>query len=308
MISRPLSSILLIIAAFFMAGCNSDVFVNDDLLSSSEVTIAGDGGAASIRFQPRMLEQINFETYSSGDPHTYYNAAGKVIYRDSPASEVARISYDSPFLTYNVYIEGREIRIESTQSTLDLQAHARLRLTYSYKVEFIDITIEPGKPFEVVSCDYFWDEAAVKPRYKVSTTTESFVNGSPLSQILELRPFLNEVGKIEVKPAASWAKALRLTLPLPVCNGGEWELGPEKEIVLGHETSYTSGNFDRLAILPVPVPPQTKVKAECLVYHSCIGVRLALLLRAPVTGDLTLLEATCTATEPTEYELVVTEI
>lgn len=146
----------LILLALVLAGCNSDVFLEEaDIPESQSVTIDGDGGEATFTIPLKGLVYFGPDLMSSSVHYcTYYNAAGEQIESNAPASEVARIVYETDFMKYELLRDGSRLTIRSVCRTRQYDDNLSVRLEYTYGVRFIGVTILPGKPLKLLEVAY----------------------------------------------------------------------------------------------------------------------------------------------------------
>lgn len=293
--------LILPVAACMLAGCNNDIFVDDPVPSATDVVVEGDGGEVIVTFQPKGLEWIGFD-YTSTPFGTYYDDAGEEISWDSPAREVARISYTSAGKTIDVYIKGNKLTIHSTEYADNISWHASLRLDYGYSVQFIDITILPGEPLEFVSAIYD-DNMAVSEQKQYG---ESFINDGNISQTVEIRPYLTTQAAVKIEPTELWARYIDVNMPLPSFTDGKWQCGSERRIRLNTTLYYMPPALDRIETVDVTVPPHSRMTYWVNISNVKISGKIT--MRAPVSGREYTTDFNCEATEPISYDIQIDKI
>ena len=242
-------------------GCNNDIFVDEPPLGEDEIgaTIDGDGGETSFKIPFKGLEHISIDVMSEAERYcTYYNAAGEVVDRKSPASMVSRIVFESDFTKFEIEKDGKTLRIVSVCSTSEYESTWTIRLEYSYGVRFIYIKTLPGKPLKLMDITYP-EPLKINDKEKVVTTRETFTNNGPLPQTIEVRPYLNELATIIVDPDRSgfWISAQKWTMPVPVYVNDKWSIIDKPEIMPG--VRYYYERPDRFIKIPIDIPAYSKV-------------------------------------------------
>lgn len=266
----PLLSCLLL----FTVGCNSDIFIDEPPLGEEVLTgtVEGDGGEVSFKIPFKGLERISIDLMSESERYcTYYTAAGEVIDRKSPASEVNRIVFENDFTKFEIEKEGKMVLVRSVCSTSEYESSWTIRLEYSYGVRFIDIKVLPGKPLKMLEVTYP-EPLKIEERARVVTNRLVVANNGPLPQSIEVRPYLNELASILVEPerAGLWVEGEKRTIAVPMFENGSWEIKEKSGIRPG--TRYTYEGPDRFSKISVDIPAESKVTVITdVVYTQATG-------------------------------------
>ena len=277
---KPIFKILLAFLAVTLCGCNSDIFIDEpDWEDFKDITIEGDGGEAELIIPTKDLERFEFDLMSESKRYcTYYNAQGDIIGSDSPASEIARIVFETKFRKLELRKEGSRLTIRSICSTSQHDSHWIIRLEYTYGVRSIEFTLLPGRPLRLVEVVY--DDMVIDDRAKVSSFREGFTNNGAIPQTLTIRPYLNELASILVEPVAwsSWLNAERFDMPVPMYVNEEWVIMQKNGIRPGNRFTYEGP--DRFTKIDIDIPEYSSVNiftdvvytgakvSGCMVFHN----------------------------------------
>lgn len=119
-----------------VAGCNDDVFLDESYMPDNVVkyTIEGDGGETTFTIPTKGLERVSLDVFSESERNcTYYNAAGDIVDRYSPASEVSRIVFETIFTRFELHRQGKTLTVKNQYNSLEVRPY--LDETYSILVE-----------------------------------------------------------------------------------------------------------------------------------------------------------------------------
>ena len=300
------SSLLATLLILTMTGCNGDIFLDEpDMPEDQCITIEGDGGVATVKIPTKELEYLGLDLMSMSKRYChYYNAAGEEIDSKSPASEVARILFETKFTKLELTRHGSELTVRSICRASQGNDIYDIRLEYSYAVHFIHVEILPGKPIQLVDVIYR-DDMEVSDRAKVTSFREGFHNQGPLPQTVTLLPYLNELATILVEPEyhESWLRGERFDMPVPMYVDGEWRMIQKDGICPG--TKYSYEGPDRMTKIDVTVPEFSSVNIFTDVTYSGARVSGQMVFRNEIL-DLTFFEdITVTSYYPVKHEIRV---
>lgn len=285
-----------------VAGCNDDVFLDEpnmpDILND---TIEGDGGEATFIIPTRGLERVSLDVFSESERNcTYYNAAGDIVDRYSPASEVSRIVFETIFTRFELHRQGKTLTVKNLCNPFDY-GNWTIRLEYSYGVRFIYVTVLPGKPMKLLEVVYP-DGLKIDDRAKIKTKRFGFNNASPLPQILEVRPYLDETYSILVEPGDnnSWVRGKMLNMEVPVYEDGSWQM-KETSIMPGFSSTYSKKEYLMKVDVDVPAYSNVNIFTD-VIYGEAKASGYMTFLNEVINRRLTV-NFTVTSLYPTSYEI-----
>lgn len=299
-------SVVALLVVILFAGCNSDIFVEQVTPSASEVTIDGDGGTCTVRFQPKGLKYISLDTYHTG---IYYNKAGEEISEYSPASEVARINYTDNSVIFDVIIDDDKLTVTSTEQTYDISWQTGIQLDYGYTAEFIGIEILPGKPAELIQISYLMENMTVQSVAKTDYISANYHNGGASEVNVKVMPYIAQQASATLEPDDISFRYLHLDAPLPTCVDGMWIVGDKNYgFELGTKLYYFPELLDRHLEVPVTIPPYSDVKVTSVVLYSSLRVPFCAVFRNPVSGRERFTFGVCGVLEPVSYDIQITDV
>ncbi|MDE5870490.1 MAG: hypothetical protein K2H22_00880 [Muribaculaceae bacterium] len=286
---KSVYKILFAFLAVALFGCNSDIFIDEpDWEDYEDITIEGDGGVADLVIPTKDLEHFGFDLMSDSKPYcTYFNAQGDIIDPNSPASEIARIVFETRFRRLELCKDDSRLTIRSICQTSQNDSHWVIRLEYTYGSRSIEFTVLPGRPLRLVEVTY--DDMVVDDRAKVSNFREGFTNNGPLPQTVTIRPYLNELASILVEPIArnSWLNGERFDMPVPIYVNEEWVIRPKNGIRPGSRFTYEGP--DRFTRIDIDIPEYSSVSIFTDVVYSGAKVSGCMVFRNEIL-DLTFSE------------------
>lgn len=295
------------ISLLAVTSCNNDVFVKPTAPSSCEVVLDGDGSLARIKFQPSGLQYIYFDVFSGQSGYTYYDRAGREIAVNSPAKDVARISYNNIAMAFNVYVDGDELTFECVENTVQTNPmNFSLRLDYGFGTEIVHLKLMPGQPLECT--DFSYDINALNTYEEETRVTDQMTlhNESSLTQVMELWPYLNVLGSVDLTPEETWAKGENVPVRIPYFNGTEWTV-PETAtgLTIYRDYSFTPAGIDWMMRVKVDVPPLSTVTAQAVVHYYSVSTQFTATFRAPVSGREITTKGIMKVKQPSDYEIQV---
>lgn len=296
-----LSALTMVVVCF--SACNGDVFIDGpDLPQDNFVTIEGDGGSARMEIPVRGLQLITIDNISSSSAFTYYNRSGEIVGEDCPASELARISFESMSLSYYITFERDILTFTGVENMSESEVNIILRLEYDYMTRFITLSLLPGKPMEQVSVrydpTYMYEDSAMFKTYSMRVS-----NGSSNPATIQVSPFLNQNGAYIVEPDVLWARYSRVEMPVPIYKEGKWMLSD----VFAFNMSERNANYlgDETLSVPVSVPPMSICEVETeLIFAKAIATG-TITFEAPVSGRQMSVGFRCESLQPVSYNLTV---
>ena len=268
-------------------------------------TVEGDGGLATFVIQTKNLEHVGVDVFSENIYFLhFYNDEGVEIDRSSPASEVSKIVYSTDLVNYEIRLKHNLISFVSLCNSTSSNLGISIRLEYSYGVRFIRVKVLPGKPLQLEDVQYF-DELKIEERGEVRSQKFRFTNQGPLTQIYEVRPYLNDMPMLMVDPGHdSWLGiSYNLTLPVPVYANGGWVL-QEKSGIIPH-TKYTYEGPDRLTKVEVDIPAYSSATIYTDVIYSKAQGRGMMTFRNEMLDLIIPVDFTVTSYYPTGHEIRV---
>ncbi|MCM1036888.1 MAG: hypothetical protein NC406_06125 [Bacteroides sp.] len=296
-----------ITAAAALAACNDDVFLgaDADMPDVTEATVGGDGGEAVFAVPARGLLGVSVWHTSDFTGLTCYDRDGNIIPENSPASELARISSRSMYLSYDIYIDGGRITLRTEEHPAATDGRISIRLDYDYGVRNIEVTVLPGRPLEVAAISY-------GTTFDVSRVTDvdrsmTYRNDAPLPQLCEVRPWLGIGGRYEVDVYDTWANGISVDVCLPERGAdGIWSLGEPRRVDFG--IAYHTYVKDWNHVDRVTIPPYSYVTVASEVTSETVVTGGAVTFRAPVSGTEYHTIFKTTLTEPISYEIHIVDV
>lgn len=302
-----LYSLHIIIVLFLasLSSCNDGIFVDDVFPAEDyEFDIEGDGGEFSVKIPVKGLLHISVDRYSSSadsqNGFTYYNKAGQVIPFNSPASELGRIVYENQLLHYEIALSGRQLSFHCFENCLDSPVSEYIRLTYDYKEELIYVTIQPGKPTELIDVTYF-PETSITDEYEIRDSSWKFSNLTDAPYQLATFPYQNSNPTTNIVVDTSWAKGLYVEMPLLVYDDGQWTFKKAKNVLVGYLNTLPFPDKD--LSVDVEIPPMTNARIISSVTYSRATANGIMTFRNPYSEKTHTVRFTCTTTSPTSYQI-----
>lgn len=244
-----------------LAGCNNDVFLEEPLMPDDQsATIEGDGGEAVFSIPTKGLERISFDLIGESNKYcTYYDHSGNIIDAKSPASEVAKIVYETNFNKMEIIHNGTQLIIRSICNTSDYAWNTGIRLDYSFAVKTIGVNILPGRPLVLQNVEYHGDPVLTESTL-VKTSTVQINNQSESDKEWEDYPYINAMAEIIAVPDrySTWLYADVLPIEVPVYENGQWVW--EKKEGLKADIRYTYRRPDYMHKVMIEVPAKTVVR------------------------------------------------
>lgn len=301
--------ILYIIILMVLSGCNNDIFLDEPLMPDDlSATIEGDGGEVTFTIPTKGLEHISFDTIGDEIRYcTYYNHSGSIIDVKSPASEVAKIVYETDFNKREIIHNGTQLTVRSICSTDNYERTIGVRLDYSYTIQTVKICILPGKPLILENVEYH-GEPVLTESTLVKTSAVQINNQSESDKVWEEYPYVNALGEILVEPDrySRWLLGEPLPINVPVYDNGQW-IWEVKEGLKG-DIKYTIRRPDYLHKVEVIIPANTVLRVfsdVTYVQAKASGTITFLneILNCHITVDINV-----TSIYPVNYEIRIEEV
>ena len=291
-----------------LAACNNDIFIDDTRLEETEATIDGDGGKHTFRIKSKGLREIWLDAYPYNGAFEYYNRKGEYISPESPASQVARIRCYAVDFEFNIYLDGNNLTIISTENSLNRDdTTVVIRLEYKDSSQSIYVTITPGKPMEFTGVVYKFNEAE-NNGYSSSTFATNYNNSTDSELHVKVCPYSSAQSSILLQPNLDWAINMQGEVPLPVYSNNQWTLSEPRLIQLGTVRYYPPGNVDTQLEVPLTIPPQQHVRVTATVTFMKAVIPFIIITRNPVSESEIMSQGKCTITEPVSYEITTQNI
>lgn len=299
-------SLGLMLLPLAFASCNSDLFVEHVEPLESEVTLEGDGGIRTIRFQPKGLQRIYISHAVDGADVVYYDRAGAELSSGDPAADVARISYAGRLVMFEILIDGDHMTVNSIEAAGNQPWHAFIGLDYGYITELISIELLPGQPVEMVGMDYVMSDMSVQSVSKTDIKHTTYKNQGASEVKVEILPYIAQQARALFEPDDPWWRYIEVKAALPVCVDDRWRLsGREYDMALGSSTYYFPEGLDRTLSVSVVIPPYSEKTITTTVTYSSVRVPFFLTLRNPVSGRESIVFGVCGVIQPVSYEISV---
>lgn len=299
---------LLIASTAILTGCNDDIFVErtpDHETSENEATISGDGGTHTFDIQYSRLKYINAVPYDDMIIN-YYNSEGDYISSESPADEIARITYSTIGFELNIDFIGSTATATCNENAIfDNEITIYLDLEYKYATETLKINITPGTHVQLVDIEY--DFAKIEPspnpplRQHTYKTTYNNPSDQPLAVGIVPTNYLKATASLTTR--IDWASQLSGMVPLPTFNGESWSTTPPHEIRLGQYFDYIPVRFETDQIITLTVPPKESIRVTFTVNYIKAEIPIEITTLSPFTDTKIWLYGKCELTEPVSYEI-----
>lgn len=298
-----------IITTVVLSGCNDDIFVEETTPSAFSVELEGDGGLASVRFQPKGLQTMGISLLSGTPTVAYYGKDGNQLPRESPASEIRRITCTTRWSAMDITIDGDRLLFRSVENASGQGIDVLLTLDYGYASEEIAIREAPGEPVQIGPVTYDASMMRVSDG-GVLRRTESFTNNSPIYQTLLLRPYYVVPCNFRLVPDVKWATNIEVQAVLPTLSDGVWQIpdAPTRPILLNVREEFTPSWLDTGLELPFDTPPHTTLRVGYSVNYSTVNVPFSVTFTLPVSGTEYVVGGTCTLLAPVSYEITSTDV
>jgi len=301
-----MSAAVAVLFAAAAAACNDGVFVDGvaDAPELTEATVGGDGDEVTFGIQTRGLLAVSVDHTSDFRGVTCHDRDGNEIPEDSPASQLARISVRAISLSYDIDLDGSRLTLRTIEHPDQYEANVAIRLEYDYTVKYIHVAVLPGKPLALVAVDY--DGGIDITPGGDAPATFTYDNRTSLPQIYLARPWFGKQGRGMVDVADQWAHYLQVEMSVPAsASDGSWAFGAPRGVSLG-ATFYTSPRDPDFGV-PVEIAPHSQVCILTTVAFTTATARGRMTFRAPVSGAEYTTAFVVEVTEPTDYEITLSD-
>jgi hypothetical protein len=285
-----------------LTACNGDLFVERTALSTTEVTLDGDGGVATVSFQPKGLQSMLLDPYSTSTYITYFDGNGISI-DPSRTADIRRINYTSTSNLFDIYVEGNRLRIESTENTYTGNGRIHtLRLSYGYATESITITLNPGQPMRFVGAEFGLDSITTVEQARSSKQTITYGNEGNSWLHVGSIPFV--VLRNSVVLHANTLATTPVSVPmLERWSDGSWSVADSMLTVIPGQTArYESAAMSSEVRFDHTIPPRTKRSYICNVVNASASLPTRLTFENPVSGRRFMTSGLCLYYVPKSYE------
>lgn len=309
-INQFFACVVLVLCAVAATSCNSDLFIDADKEMPDDVTVyvAGDNGLAEVPIQPKGLQHIYVDEYSSAvSSYKYFNHNSEEVSADVPASEISQIWYYEPMCEFSIGLTGDRILISTYQNCAGSERTVSLRLEYDYGVKYINVHIAKGAPLEFLLCEYQGDFEIIENfRTEQSTMTIDNKGGNPST--VYVKPYQNYSIVGLIKPDESWAdyRQVEVAIPYYFESEDEWFLHDIGDLTLMDTFYYDTYNKDKT--VPVEIPANSKIRIIINVSFSRATSQGELLFRAPVSDNQFTVNYDCTVIQPVSYQIEIVEL
>lgn len=291
------------IAAVLLAGCNSDIFMEDPGVPEKDIAIAGDGGQWTCVIPTAGLRGI-FVDYPEQEKQ-YVQCRDENGYHVAPDSggRIVEIFYYNPLTSYTISLSEQMIYVWSEFSSVTCSFTIRLNYEDGMK-GFIHVTIQAGEPlkflYEMREGDL---EIASEPTQTVFS--RSLTNNTSLPQTLEVRPYEMSDAFVRVTPSERWARDLTADLGVPYFNGTEWNFAYRHDVILGQIYEFTPEEPYTERIVSIEVPAGKKALVKCAVSYERVRQKAVLKFSSKTQGCDWDAECEMVARYPVSYEYEV---
>lgn len=293
-----------------LAGCNSDVFVDDFEPSVSELELDGNGDSATIRFNTSNWNLLEVYTFF-GDPTRYkvYDADGKLLEENSEYPYIkglGKIVCDNEKVDFMIErTSPDEVKITVNENVRSVSSQFMVKASNEYESKNINITISPSDRYIFHHITYSLDaylydgnETSVKERFIVYNENYS----QPF--IITFFPFRNGYRYVNFK-SDDW-EAFRLleegnvSVEIPSMEEGSL-------VMKGEQVQYTT-EYQKLP-LPFPdteekkvaVPAYTNQAVILLLQYEWFETEYTLYAVHPKTGKQRTIKGTLQSKMPVNY-------
>lgn len=287
--------------------CNNDIFVENMEWNDSDTLkgeVEGDGGKVTFKIPTKNLLRVSIDLYGGKDPYKYYDKAGNEISSDTPASGLAKIVGDFPLAYYEVVLDGGELTVNSLERCANNYASLSIRLEYTYKVRFIQVSILKGEPLQYVETIYD-EEPEVDDNADNDVKKITFTNYGPIEQTIEIMPFLGSYNILWIGDVEDWASYLAVEMPILDYSGGEWTF-KDKSVRLGDSEKWSPENY--LSKVNVTVPANSRSEIITTLFYTKAEAGGKIKFRKPVSGKELTTPFTMKSLHPYKYDIEINEV
>lgn len=292
-----------------LSGCNNDVFLDEPQMPDDlSATIEGDGGETVFTIPTNGLEHISFDLLSESKKYcTYFNHSGSIIDSNSPASEVAKIVYETDFSKREIIHNGTQLIVRSICSTSDYDLKVGIRLDYSYTVKIIHVNILPGRPLVLENVEYNQNPLLTESTL-VKTHTIQINNQSESEKDWEDYPYINALGEILVEPDrySSWLNYDYLPIEVPVYDDGKWTWQIKDQ--LKANVKYTYRRPDYMHKVTMTIPAKTVVRIYTYVTYVQAKASGVLTYLNEILNRRIIVNFNITSIYPVSYDIRIEEV
>lgn len=292
---------LLLLPLFMFCGCNSAVFVEpDDLKDDAMYEIVGEDGEKSVKVSFKGLQHVGVAFVGDTDPCTYYDTSGNPVDPDADASRIARISYESNLLAYEILLKNGIVTFRSIENCTGYDRECLFWLEYGYTVRTIRFTILPSSPLQVLDISYN-DEIEVKKDVDVTKKTTVAENNTSQAQWCTVFPYINSIKTFTAHTEDAWANSAVVDMRRLSFNGEGWAWGEPYTLKLNVAYKYSSDNAT--AKYDIQVPAYTTMKITSEVHYDRAESSGTITFCTPVRGLILNTDFTFIAISPVSHEI-----
>lgn len=279
---RILVSIITILS---LSGCNDGIFVEDTTPSALYVELEGDGGTASVRFQPKGLQAMSISLLAGTPAIAYYGKDGNQLPRESPASEIHRITCTTRWSAMDITIDGDRLLFRSVENASGQEIDVLLTLDYGYASEEIAVRETPGETAQIGPVIYDASLMRVSDG-GVLRRVVSDTNNTSTYQTLLVRPYYVVPCNFRFVPDVRWAVNIEVQAVLPTLSDGVWQIPdvPERPVLLNVREEFTPTWLDMGLELRFDTPPHTTLCVGYSVHYSSVSIPFNVTFTLPVSG------------------------
>ncbi|MDO4320769.1 MAG: hypothetical protein Q4C34_09360 [Bacteroidales bacterium] len=288
-----------------ITSCNNDIFIENTTPSDHEITIAGDGGEATVIFQPKRLQKIDVDTHGHNDGLTYYDRHGDVVASDSPVSDIYRIRYETVYGSSDIIIDGDRMLVKSSELIESAgEKTLSIILDYGFITETIYVTVTPGAPLVMTSFRYDTDNLRVENGVRTERDGSLYSNKTQSDWPVFVMPYANMSSSICLYPFNGMYKDIHADVPCPVSVDGSWVISDHViSLIIGEQYKYTDDGVDRKLKFEYIIPPGKAMNVICDVTYDGVIIPFAATYRYPVSQREIAVDGNCYVSRPASFKI-----
>lgn len=292
-----------IMVVVLLAGCNSDIFMEDPGVPEKDIAIAGDGGEWLCAVPTFGLRGIMVDYPAQDRQYVQFRGENMNQLPGDPPDGIREIYYCSPLSCYTIALNGSMIRIFSDYSSVT----TAFTIRFYYEdglMGYIHVTIQQGAPLMFLYEQRIGDLMISPDPIQVSYT-QTLANNISTSQTLEIQPYQHQAAFHRVTPKDNWAQGMTVDIGVPAYNGKEWQFVYQQDIKLGLIYDFTPDVPYAEQTLSIDVPPGKKATVDYTVTYQRVWQKVMLTFGSRSDNRNAEVECDVVSQYPISYEYTV---
>lgn len=189
------------VMAVMLAGCNSDVFIDNFLSDSPSITLSEEENDVTVHFEADNWNILSVEGRRSDVSMWVTDLEGEEG-KQLPFAEgeTGVVCWQNRFMHLSMEKRnGRELHFVAGENLYDQPFEAAVRVGNNYDQKTVYVSFSPTRKYQVDSVEYDWSQLFCKDNI-VEQVDEMVINNMSSSQpvTVYLHPFQNAVRKVNV--------------------------------------------------------------------------------------------------------------